>query len=246
MRVRVLFFGALREAAVPATAVDLPNGATGGDLLAALAALHPAVAAMQSALALAVNQEYARRDTVLRDGDEVALLPPVSGGQEGSIPSAESDGVRVVLQREPIATQALICGITAPADGAVLTFEGVVRDNSRGRRTLYLDYEAYEPMARSEMEKLAAAAMGRFAIRSVTIVHRIGRLEIGEASVCIVVAAAHRGAAYDASRFLIDTLKRTVPIWKREHFEDGAVWVDGEPFPPEIHGQKNSPSGTAS
>ena len=238
MQVRVLLFGALREAAASCTPVNLPDGATAGDLLAALAAQHPAVAAMQPSLALAVNQEYARRETVLRDGDEVALLPPVSGGRAAGTLGTESGGVRVVLQREPIATQALIREIVAPADGAVLTFEGVVRDNSRGRRTLYLDYEAYEPMAQNEMQKLAAAAMERFAVRSVAIVHRVGRLEIGEASVCIVVAAAHRGAAYEASRYLIDTLKRTVPIWKREHFEDGAVWVDGEPFPPEIHGHK--------
>jgi molybdopterin converting factor subunit 1 len=235
MQVRVLLFGALREAAASCTPLNLPDGATAGDLLATLAALHPEVAAMQPSLALAVNQEYARRDTVLRDGDEVALLPPVSGGRAaGTTLGADCEGVRVVLQREPIATQALIREMAAPADGAVLTFEGVVRDNSRGRRTLYLDYEAYEPMAQNEMQKLAAAAMERFAVRSIAIVHRIGRLEIGEASVCIVVASAHRGAAYEASRFLIDTLKRTVPIWKREHFEDGAVWVDGEPFPPEI------------
>lgn len=239
MQVRVLLFGALREVAASCTPLNLPDGATAGDLLAALAAQHPEVAAMQPSLALAVNQEYARRDTVLRDGDEVALLPPVSGGgAAGSTLVTERDGVRVALQREPIATQALIREMTAPADGAVLTFEGVVRDNSRGRRTLYLDYEAYEPMAQNEMQKLAAAAMERFAVRSIAIVHRIGRLEIGEASVCIVVASAHRSAAYEASRFLIDTLKRTVPIWKREHFEDGAVWVDGEPFPPEIQGHK--------
>ena len=113
-------------------------------------------------------------------------------------------------------------------------FDGIVRDNSRGRRTLYLDYTAYEPMALAKMEQLAQQALGRFAVRDVRIVHRVGRLQIGESSVYIAVASAHRAAAFDACRWLIDTLKTTVPIWKKEYFQDGAVWADGEPFPPEI------------
>jgi molybdopterin synthase catalytic subunit len=119
-------------------------------------------------------------------------------------------------------------------DGAALVFEGIVRNQTRGRKTLYLDYEAYEEMALDQMESLANQAMQRFQIRDVAIVHRLGRLEIGETSVLIVVASAHRAAAFDACRWLIDTLKRTVPIWKKEHFEDGAVWADGDPFPPDI------------
>jgi molybdopterin converting factor subunit 1 len=245
MQVRVLFFGSLRDAGMAGAEVTLPEGATAAELLDLLAAEHPVLCGMRDSLALAINQEYASRDSLLREGDEVALLPPVSGGADGSH-AAGAGTIQVRLQREPIERDALLEAVAAPADGAVLTFEGVVRDNSRGRRTLCLDYEAYEPMALREMEKLAAEAMARFAIRSVAIVHRIGRLQIGEVSVCIVVAAAHRGAAYDASRFLIDTLKRTVPVWKREHFEDGAVWVDGEPFPPEILGGKNLPSGSSS
>ena len=121
-----------------------------------------------------------------------------------------------------------------PADGAAVIFEGVVRNNTRGRSTLYLDYEAYEAMALKQMESLAAEARDRFAVRGVSITHRLGRLEIGETSVLIVVAAAHRAAAFEACRWLIDTLKKTVPIWKKEYFEDGAVWADGEPFPEEI------------
>ena len=124
-----------------------------------------------------------------------------------------------------------------------MVFEGIVRDNSRGRRTLYLDYEAYEEMALKQMEELAGRALSRFKIRDVAIIHRIGRLEIGETSVLIVVASAHRAAAFDASRWLIDTLKRTVPIWKKEYFEDGAVWADGEPFPPEVSRAEGSHSG---
>jgi len=120
------------------------------------------------------------------------------------------------------------------SDGAVVVFDGIVRDNTRGRRTLYLDYEAYEEMAAKQMAELAAQAVERFGVRGVTLVHRLGRLAIGETSVLIVVASAHRGAAFDACRWLIDTLKKTVPVWKKETFVDGAVWADGEPFPPEL------------
>jgi molybdopterin synthase catalytic subunit len=109
-----------------------------------------------------------------------------------------------------------------------------VRNQTRGRKTLYLDYEAYEQMARQQMESLAEQALKQFQIRDVSLVHRLGRLKIGEASVLVVVASAHRAAAFDACRWLIDTLKRTVPIWKKEHFVDGAVWADGEPFPAEV------------
>jgi molybdopterin synthase catalytic subunit len=128
-----------------------------------------------------------------------------------------------------------------PEDGAAVIFEGVVRNNTRGRRTLYLDYEAYEAMALTQMESLAMEARARFAVRGASVVHRLGRLKIGETSVLIVVAGAHRSAAFEACRWLIDTLKKTVPIWKKEYFEDGAVWADGEAFPEEIR----RPGGTA-
>jgi molybdopterin synthase catalytic subunit len=109
-----------------------------------------------------------------------------------------------------------------------------VRNNTRGRRTLYLDYEAYEAMALKQMDELAGEAREKFSVRAIGLVHRLGRLEIGETSVLIVVASAHRGPAFEACRWLIDTLKKKVPIWKKEYFEDGAVWADGEPFPEEI------------
>ncbi len=109
-----------------------------------------------------------------------------------------------------------------------------MRDNTRGRQTLFLDYEAYEEMALGQMRGLAAEAVTKFAVRDVALLHRLGRLEVGETSVLIVVASAHRGAAFDACRWLIDTLKKTVPIWKKEYFIDGAVWAAGEPFPDEI------------
>jgi molybdopterin synthase catalytic subunit len=150
---------------------------------------------------------------------------------------------RVAIVRQPIDSQDVLSRIKRPEDGAAVVFEGVVRNNTRGRQTLYLDYEAYEEMALQQMEELASQAVESFKVRDVAIVHRLGRLEIGEISVLIVVASGHRGAAFDASRWLIDTLKRTVPIWKKEYFVDGAVWADGEPFPEEIPRAQGSPTG---
>jgi molybdopterin synthase catalytic subunit len=135
------------------------------------------------------------------------------------------------LVRDPIDMPALILEVRAPEDGAIVTFDGFVRNQSHTRRTLYLDYEAYESMALAKMRQIAAQLHEKFAIHRVAIVHRLGRLEIGETSVLIAVSSAHRPAAFDACRFAIDTLKRTVPIWKKEYFEDGAVWADGE-LPP--------------
>src|SRR5208337_4300694 len=143
-----------------------------------------------------------------------------------------SEHARIVA--DAIQTAVIVDAIKHPEDGAVAIFDGIVRNQPRGRQTLYLDYTGYEPMALRQMEQLARQALAAYAIRDVRIVHRLGRLHIGESSVYIVVAAAHRAAAFDACRWLIDTLKKTVPIWKREYFEDGAVWADGEPFPPEI------------
>ena len=138
-----------------------------------------------------------------------------------------------------IAAEAIVAEMKAGADGAICVFDGIVRDNSRGRRTLYLDYEAYREMALEQMRGLAAEAIARFGVRDVAMVHRLGRVTVGETSVLIAVASAHRAAAFDACRWLIDTLKRTVPIWKRETFADGAVWAAGEPFPEAIalHGR---------
>jgi molybdopterin synthase catalytic subunit len=164
---------------------------------------------------------------VLQEGDEVALLPPVSGGAPDGTPH-----VSIVHQR--IDAHATVASLEHPEDGALVIFDGLVRNNTRGRRTMYLVYEAYEEMALEQMRILAAKAIADFAIRDVAIVHRLGRLEIGESSVLIAVASAHRAAAFEACRWLIDTLKKTIPIWKKEFFEDGAVWADGEPFPPEI------------
>jgi len=131
----------------------------------------------------------------------------------------------------PIEPGSIVAAAKAGSDGAVCIFDGIVRDNTRGRQTLYLDYEAYREMALEQMRRLAAEAVEQFGVRDVALVHRLGRLYVGETSVLVVVASAHRGATFDACRWLIDTLKKTVPIWKRETFADGAVWADGEPFP---------------
>ena len=148
----------------------------------------------------------------------------------------------VQLIRQPISITKLMRYVRASSDGAVVGFDGCVRDNSNGRRTLYLEYEAYEAMALSKMKEIASDLRERFAVGRVAIVHRLGRLEIGEASVFIAVAAPHRAAAFDACRYAIDTLKREVPIWKKEFFEDGAVWADGElpPVPAETAAAKRA------
>jgi molybdopterin synthase catalytic subunit len=142
--------------------------------------------------------------------------------------------MHVAITNAVIDSARIMDEIKAGADGAVCVFDGIVRNNTRGRETLFLDYEAYEAMALQQMQGLAAEAISRFGVRDVALVHRLGRLHVGETSVLVVVASAHRGAAFDACRWLIDTLKKTVPIWKKEQFVDGAVWADGEPFPDEI------------
>ena len=180
-----------------------------------------------SSLAVAVNQEYAARRPNLKSDDEVALLPPVSGGNGESESASHAS---IVRDADSIRSR-ILANIKRGEDGAAVVFEGIVRNQTRGRKTLYLDYEAYEEMALQQMEALGRAGLKQFQVRDVALVHRLGRLEIGETSVLIVVASAHRAAAFEACRWLIDTLKRTVPIWKKEYFEDGAVWADGEPFP---------------
>ncbi len=229
MQVRVLLFGGLKELlARECDAVELPEQATVAQFLQRFLMNAPEAERFAGSLAVAVNREYARPNRVLRDGDEVALLPPVSGGADDSRPQ-ETPLVR--LQREPIDAEALLAQLKQGEDGAVVVFEGIVRNNTRGRQTLYLDYEAYESMALAEMQALVQDAKQRFAVREIALLHRLGRLKVGETSVWIAVAAAHRAAAFDACRFTIDTLKKTVPIWKKEYFEDGAVWANGEPFP---------------
>ena len=232
MRVRVLFFGMLKDRMGKSSdLLELPDGASIRDLLAHYATEVPRLKESLPALAVAVNQVYASPEAKLKAGDEVALLPPVSGG---SANETVQPARYASIVRNPIDAQQVLNSIKRGEDGAALVFEGVVRNQSRGRKTRYLEYEAYEEMALQQMASLAAQALTQFQIRDVAIVHRLGHLEIGETSVLIAVASAHRAAGFDACRWLIDSLKRTVPIWKKEYFEDGAVWGDGEPFPTEI------------
>ena len=230
MQVRILFFGVLKDLTGRASdLLNLPEHATLGDVVMHYEDINPRLNELAASIAMSINQEFAAPDSPLKEGDEIAFLPPVSGGLSDS--ASERDRSWSSIVREKIDTQAVLAKLKQPADGAAVVFEGVVRDNTRGRRTLYLNYEAYEEMALKQMDGLIAQALQQFPIRAVAIVHRLARLEVGETSVLIAVASAHRAAAFDACRWLIDTLKRTVPIWKKEHFEDGAVWVDGEPFP---------------
>lgn len=211
MQLRILFFGVLKElAGRDSDSLSLPDNSTLGDLLRHYESRIPKLKEFAASIAISINQEYASRETRLQSGDEVALLPPVSGGS-----GREAATARAAIVRDPIDAQKILAEIKHPEDGAAVAFEGIVRNHSRGRRTLYLDYEAYEEMALKQMQALAAQALGQFEIREARIVHRLGRLEIGETSVLIVVASAHRAAAFDACRWLIDTLKRTVPIWKK-------------------------------
>ena len=240
MRIRVLLFGQLKDMIGHAEErLDLEPGAQLSAVIDHYSQKVPQFRSLAGAIACSVNQEYAAASAVLEEGDEVGLLPPVSGGKDNharEVQELRSEHCSII--RESIDVPSIREQLEHPEDGAALLFEGVVRNNTRGRRTLYLDYEAYETMSLNEMEKLAQAALERFKVRDVMLVHRLGRLEIGETSVLIAVASAHRGAAFDACRWLIDTLKKTVPIWKKEHFEDGAVWADGEPFPEEIRPAK--------
>ncbi len=234
---RVLPFGVLKEWLGSAAAtVELPTGATVAELLQLLGQdrFQGRAAERLRGIAVSVNAEFAPATHILSEGDEVGLLPPVSGGCRDTPLAAdvfENEPVFIALIREPIDAAKLMAAARCGEDGAVVVFDGVVRDNTRDRATLYLDYEAYEEMAERQMREMAAEAIGRFNVRQVTLAHRLGRLQIGETSVLIVVSSAHRAAAFEACRWLIDTLKQTVPIWKRETFADGVVWAAGEPFP---------------
>jgi len=231
MQIQLLPFGILKSA-LRSSSMELPEGATVANLVDALSAQFEQGGLdfrLLAQIAVSVNAEYASASFVLHDQDVVGLLPPVSGGS-----GAEKSATLTYLTRSEIPGERLVAEAKHGADGAVVVFDGIVRNHTRDRETLYLDYEAYEEMAERQLKVLAEQAVERFGVRSVAIVHRLGRLGIGESSVFIVVSSAHRGAAFDACRWVIDTLKKTVPIWKHETFRDGAVWADGEPFPAEI------------
>lgn len=231
MRVRVLFFGALREITGRSEdELEFDPGACLGTVFEHYAVAFPRLREMERSIALARNQLFSRASECITDGDEIAFLPPVSGGATPWIYqiTEEPGGHFFALTREPIDTRALAGQVLRGEDGAVVTFEGIVRNNTQGRRTLYLDYECYEAMAVKVMAGIGCEIAGAHAIGRIAMVHRLGRLQIGATSVAVIVSAPHRRAAFEAALEAINRLKRTVPIWKKEHFADGEVWVDGE------------------
>lgn len=228
--IRVLFFGQLKDiSGCSQDRLELPAGAVLQDVFEHYAGMHPRLRALSGSIVLAANQQFASRDRLLADGDEVALLPPVSGGTDRFTHLTQDPaGHFFALTRKPIDIAALRDRLLRPEDGAIVVFEGVVRNNSSGRRTLYLDYECYEAMAIQVMAELGRQIAAAHKISHIALVHRLGRLEIGEASVVVIATAPHRRQAFDAALESIDRLKKLVPVWKKEHFVDGAVWVEGD------------------
>ncbi|HVF41991.1 MAG TPA: molybdenum cofactor biosynthesis protein MoaE [Pyrinomonadaceae bacterium] len=230
--VRVLFFGAAREAAADEALLRVPRGASAGEAFERLLEEYPALRRFRDSLLVAVNQEYARDLSVeLKEGDEIAVFPPVSGGGEDGPAPAGGALDFFELTTEPIDVGAVARRVVPRRCGATVTLDGYAREWTKGRRTLYLVYEAYGPMALAELRRLGAEARRLFPVEHMGIVHRTGRTEIGETSVVISVSAPHRRAAFEACEWAIRELKRTVPIWKKEFFEDGSVWVEGEHAP---------------
>jgi MoaE-MoaD fusion protein len=219
-RLTLRLFATLRERAGAAEIRrEFADGATVGEIWRALAEEFPALKGHHDAVGFAVNHEYVEAGFRPGDNDEVAFIPPVSGGADATWLGP----IRIV--REPLDIAALEKAVAEPGAGATVTFVGTTRDENAGRRVTRLEYEAYEPMALSEMRKIAEDAGRRFTIARIAICHRIGVVEIGEASVAIAVSAPHRGEAFDACRFTIDRVKEIVPIWKKEHFVGGEVWI---------------------
>lgn len=221
MRVRILLFARYREATGQERVdVDLPEGGTVEAAWKAMVDRHPELAQYRPYTLFAVGHDYVEPDHRLRPDDELCLFPPVSGG------SGLSAGDIFQVLDTPLSPDAIAAAVDEPGAGGIVIFSGVVRNETDGRPVKFLEYEAHTAMAEAKIREIGAVIRARWTgVRRVAILHRIGRLEIGESSVLIAVSAAHRGEAFEACRYAIDTLKRTVPVWKKEHFEDGEVWV---------------------
>lgn len=232
--VRLRYFASIREVLGRRDEeIEVPEGSTVADVWERLVASQPALRAQR--FRPAVNEEYVDAQTALVAGDEVVFIPPVSGGggptpisgSEQTAPGAGEDASICRITAAPINAQELVDAVRTPADGAVCVFYGVVREDSRGRKARYLEYDAYPEMAEKKMRQILDEVRTRWPEQRVAIVHRIGRLEIGEASVVIAVGSPHRGESFDACRYVIDRVKQEVPIWKKEVFTDGEAWVEG-------------------
>ena len=221
MRIRVRLFARYRDAVGRERLdVDLPEGGTVEAAFAAVADRHPQLRPFRPFTLFAVGHDYVPAEHRLSPDDELCFFPPLSGG-------SAADVFRVV--EAPLSPDALAAVVDDPGAGGVVIFSGVVRDETGGRPVKFLEYEAHAPMAEAKLREIGAAVRARWpGVKRVAILHRVGRLEIGEASVLIAVSAAHRAEAFEACRYAIDTLKATVPVWKKEHFEDGEVWVGRE------------------
>jgi len=219
MKVQVRLFALYREAAGrDRVELELPEGGTVEAAWAAVAERYPVLRPYRPHTLFAVGQDYVAPEHPLRAGDEVCLFPPVSGGLDGA------DLYRVT--EELLSQAAITAAVADPEAGGVVVFSGVVRNETGGRRVKFLEYEAHAALAEAKMREIGEMVHARWpGVKMVAMVHRVGRLEIGEASVMIAVSAGHRAEAFEACRFAIDRLKETVPVWKKEYFEDGEVWV---------------------
>ena len=225
MRIRVLFFGVLREVTgLREDSIEVPDGGRAASVFEHFSACFPRLGEMSQSIVLAVNQRFCAPSVPLSDGDEVAFLPPVSGGMGGFTHELEDNGNVFALTRDRIDAAALARRILQGEDGAIVHFEGVTRNNTKGRATRYLEYECYAPMAIKMMAEIGGEIARGMRISRIAMVHRLGRVEIGETSVAVIAAAPHRKPAFEG----INRLKRLVPVWKKEYFADGEVWVDGE------------------
>jgi molybdopterin converting factor subunit 1 len=230
MQVRLLFFATLKDiVGSRELRLDVPSGATVGDVLTHLEGNYPKVKAYRPIVLTAINEEYVDLSATVRDGDEVAIFPPVSGGGvESEILTISRPGELYQIVRDPIEIQKISRQLLRPEDGAICVFEGVVRNNSKGKRTLHLVYEGYETMALKKLEEIGIFVRQAWDIGCIAIVHRLGHMDIGETSVAVVVTSPHRRASFDACHYAIDKLKKVVPIWTKEFFEDGEVWIEGQ------------------
>ena len=220
MKAKVRLFARLADlAGARETELELGEGLSVAEAFEVLCRRFPEMAGLAGSLMFAVNAEYVSPDHPLRAGDELALIPPVSGGAEGLFE----------ITAEPLDPQRLVERVRRDESGAVAVFLGVVRDNSRGRRVLYLEYDAYPEMATRVMRQIAAEAMARWPLTGIAMQHRTGRLEIGETSLLIAVSSPHRREAFESCHHLVDRFKEVVPVWKKEVWEGGEVWIEGEP-----------------